>query len=301
MAIAETASATTIQEFTTDGVFTRKELAYGFNSEYGPADAAYNPHTGTLWVMGVRTDHENCIYEIDPQTGPTGRKICPGFSTTQRGLAYDPTTDTYFAGSWTDQSIHRFTSDGRLLSSKYVGLNISGLAYNASSHHLFVATNAGTTRFFVLNVADDYAPLGEFQVSGFSSYGGAGLEMDCTGSLWAVDQMGKQVYKLASGEITTMCSPSDLDWVSETIATGSVGPGQNKLVDVIFDGNVDPGIYKGQLQFLNDTPYPVANMPLKLTVQIPSGSGKVTGTVSTPGQCDVNPAVLANKPVTITS
>ena len=42
-------------------------------------------------------------------------------------------------------------------------------------------------------------------------------------------------------------------------------------------------------------------MPLKLTVQIPSGSGKVTGTVSTPGQCDINPAVLANKPVTIKS
>ena len=254
MAIAGLRPLPLSQEFTTDGVFTRKELTYGFNSEYGPADAAYNPHTGTLWVMGVRTDHENCIYEIDPQTGCPGRKVCPGFSTTQRGLAYDPTTDTYFAGSWTDQSIHRFTSDGRLLNSKYVGLNISGLAYNASSHHLFVATNAGTTRFFVLNVADDYALLGEFQVSGFSSYGGAGLEMDCTGSLWAVDQMGKQVYKLASGEITTMCSPSDLDWVSETIATGSVGPGQNKLIDVIFDGNVDPGIYEGQLQFLNDTP-----------------------------------------------
>ena len=296
-----TPSGTTIQEFNTDGIFTRKEWAYSFPSEYGPADAAYNPHTGTLWVMGVRADHENCIYEIDPQSGPTGRKLCPGFSTTQRGLAYDPTTDTYFAGSWTDQSIHRFTSDGRLLSSKYVGLNISGLAYNATSQHLFVATNASATRFYVLDVANNYAPLGEFQVSGFSSYGGAGLEMDCAGNLWAIDQQGKQVYKLASGEVTTMCSPSDLTWVSETIATGSVGPGQHKVIQVIFDGRVDPGIYNGQLQFLNSTPYAVPNMPLKLTVQVSPGSGKVTGTVSTPGTCDINPAVLANKAVTIKS
>ena len=131
--------------------------------------------------MNVNTGVANCIYEIAPDQGYTGASICPGggtgFDNSQRGLAYDPDTDTWFAGSWNDLMIHRFDNTGTILSSVNVGLPISGLAYNPDSQHLFVMTSGSVTRVYVLDVANNYAVLGQFAVSqGFDSLcrGGSG-------------------------------------------------------------------------------------------------------------------------------
>ena len=51
-----------------------------------------------LWRVNVGGD--NCIYELDPQARvATGNRICPAFGTSERGLAYDVVTDTFYAGS----------------------------------------------------------------------------------------------------------------------------------------------------------------------------------------------------------
>ncbi len=83
----------------------------------------YNPFTNTLWQVNVGGD--NCIYELDPTTKTsTGNKICPAFGTSQRGLAFDPLTNTYYSGSWNDSIINHFAPDGTMLDSLSVGLSI---------------------------------------------------------------------------------------------------------------------------------------------------------------------------------
>ncbi|MBI5565986.1 MAG: carboxypeptidase regulatory-like domain-containing protein, partial [Chloroflexi bacterium] len=166
-----------IYEVTPAGVATGRSYPYSWNPANGPADGAYNWKTGMLWVMNTNTGVANCIYEIDPANGPTGNKICPtgatGFATSQRGVAYDPSTDTYFAGGWTDSMVYQFKPDGTLLNSKNVGLAVAGLAYNPTTKHLFVVDSATASKFYVLDTTNNYALLGSFTATGLT--GGQGL------------------------------------------------------------------------------------------------------------------------------
>jgi extracellular elastinolytic metalloproteinase len=268
----------TIYEYTTAGAPTGRSHPFSWNPPYGPADAAFNQNTGMLWVMNV-DDVNNCIYEIDPATGFTGNTICPGggtgFSISQRGLAYDPTTDTYFAGSWNDSMIHHFAPDGTMLDEVNVGLAIAGLAYNPDTEHLFAIVNASPNPVYVLDAANNYALVGQFNISsGFGDYSGAGLEMDCDGNLWAVDQNTETVYQLESGESTTMCSV-DVAWLSEDPVSGTVASLDSRPITIHFDASVPevtgPGEYHAELKIVHDTPYDVANVPV--TMIVTSGSG----------------------------
>ena len=150
-----------IFEFEPDGEPTGRSYTHPMAHVSGPADLAFNLNTGNLWIMNVNTGYDNCIYEIDPNQGYTGEKICPGgasgFAISQRGLAYDPFSDTFFAGGWNDLMIYHFDRDGNILSSVNSGLAISGLAYNPETKHLFALTSESDTRVFVLDAAQEYA------------------------------------------------------------------------------------------------------------------------------------------------
>ncbi|MBP7688632.1 MAG: carboxypeptidase regulatory-like domain-containing protein, partial [Thermoflexales bacterium] len=292
-----------IFEFTPTGTPSGRSQSYTWAPTNGPADAAYNKNTGTLWVMNINTGVSNCIFEVDPATGPTGNKICPtgatGFATSQRGLAYDPSTDTYFAGSWNDSMVYQFKSDGTLLNSKNVGLAVAGLAYNPTTQHLFVVDSATASKFYVLDAANNYAALGSFSATGFT--GGAGLEIDCNGNLWASDQGTGKIFQIESGETADFCA-SDVPWLSTAPVSGTLASAAVQPVAVTLDGSlVQPGVYNAQLKVQNDTPYSVPNVPVKLTVTAPASWGKLTGNVSTQGYCDASPAVLAGVTVTVQS
>jgi hypothetical protein len=282
-----------IVEHQPDGTPTGRSHSFSWNPTNGPADAAYNWNTGKLWVVNVASP-DNCIYEIDPATGATGNTICPGggsgFSVSQRGLAYNPSDDTWYAGSWNDSMIHHFDSTGLMLDEVNVGLSISGLAYNADTQHLFVMVNGSPNSVYVLDAANNYALLGSFSVSaGFADYGGAGLEFDCDGNLWAVDQNTNTVYQFESGETTSMCS-SDVPWLSESPITGTVPAMGNQSIGVTFDAGVpqitQPGHYYAQLKIKHNTPYSVANVPVTLTVSLPQNWGTLNGTVTGLAYCD---------------
>ena len=104
------------------------------------ADGAYNPRTGMLWRVNVGGD--NCIYELDPAARvATGNRICPSFGTSERGLAYDVASDTYYAGSWNDGVIQHFDAGGTILDSVYVAVPISGLAFNSANGRLYALAN----------------------------------------------------------------------------------------------------------------------------------------------------------------
>ncbi|MGH9365092.1 MAG: S-layer homology domain-containing protein, partial [Thermoanaerobaculia bacterium] len=241
-------------------------------------DGTFNARTGKLWWVNVGGD--NCLYEDDPiSKAPTGNKICgsPWTNTSQRGLAYDVQTDTYFVGGWNEGVIYHIDGSGTVLDSAFVGLSISGLAFNSVSGHLFVMTNdAGPTNVYVLDATNNYALLSSFAIPGFAAYGGAGFEAACNGHLWLVDQQTQTIYEVDSGELGAWCA-LDIPWLSENPTGGLVTAGNTNFpVTATFDGTATaPGLYQAQLQFTTNTPYAVPALGVDLTVRfldVPDGS-----------------------------
>ncbi len=199
--------------------------------------------------------------------------------------------------------IHRFDNNGTILSSVTVGLPISGLAYNPDSRHLFVMTSGSTTRVYVLDVANDYAVLGQFSISqGFGAYGGAGLEFDCDGNLWAMDLNTNTVYQFSSGEVASICH-RDVPWISTQPVSGTLGTAADQPVQVRFDAGVQevdqPGAYSMQLKIKENSPYNLPNLPVTMTVSAPATWGKLEGVVRGLGYCNADPGSLANANVFI--
>jgi hypothetical protein len=258
---------------------------------YYVADMTYNPFTNRLWQVHVSGD--NCIYELDPVLKvSTGNKICPLFGNSERGLAFDPVTDTYYAGSWTDKIINHFAPDGTILDTKATGLDISGLAINPVTGHLFVMTNINNVTdplkfdVYVLDTKSSYANLGGFNLTSggakaFANYAQAGLEMDCDGNLWAVDQLAKKVYVAPSGE-TGACGWKAA-WLSATPSSGTVtAGGTTSLVAGVNATAVSEGVHNGYLRVENSTPYGSVIVPVTLTVKSKltvTRSGTGSGTV----------------------
>lgn len=296
-----------VVEFTPDGAPTGREQTYSWPvGSNGPADMAFNPKTRTMWVLGVGASvGANCLFEIDPDDGYTGQSICPdgtGFDVSQRGVAYDPSTDTYFIGGWNEGLIYRINAGGSVLSSVDVGLPIAGLAYNPDTQHLFVMINDLNTAVYVLDAANNYDAVGQFGIQGFSQYGGAGLEMDCDGKLWAVDQVADRVYEFESGEAATTACQSDVPWLSLSPANGTLAANANQAINVVFDAGAvaQPGQYHAQLKIKENTPYGAANIPVSMTVTVPPNWGQISGSVYDLRYCDMSPALLAGAQVLLT-
>jgi hypothetical protein len=226
----------TMNKYGVDGTPGGVSYPYTWNPQNGPADATYNWNTGMLWVMDVAQG--DCIHEVDPASGVTGNTICPAFAISQRGLAYDPATDTYLAGSWNDLTVYRFDTSGAILEQVNVGLSISGLAYNPDTMHLFVMVNASPNPVYVLDAADNYNVIGQFNVSqGFADFGGAGLEFDCEGNLWAIDQNTYTAYLFESGETASLCVTGP-EWAYAVPESGTVPPQSTSTFAVVFDSTL---------------------------------------------------------------
>jgi hypothetical protein len=223
------------------------------------ADLTYNPRTRTLWQVNAGGD--NCLHELDPSTKTvTGNTVCADFGTSLRGVAYNAASDTYFVGSWNGQFVAEVASDGTILREKTVGLDVSGLAYNGSSGHLFVQVNSFAQVVWVLDANDDFNVVSAFileDASGGNAYAefdGAGLELDCQGRLWSVNQTTGKVHANNSGETHTCVT--DIPWLAASPTTGSIGAGANAPITVTLGETVPhPGCFEAQLVVLNDTPY----------------------------------------------
>jgi hypothetical protein len=277
--------------FTTGGVMTGDtiDIAPWAFSTYG-ADMTYNPFTKKLWQVNWGGD--NCIYELDPAAKTsTGNKICPPFGNPQHGLAFDPVTNTYYSGSWYDRIINHFAPDGTLLDSKSTGLNISGLAINPVTGHLFVLTNVPSgyplyLDVYVLDTRNSYSSLGGFDlksggVEAFVNGGQGGLEMDCSGNLWAVDYIAKKVYVASSGE-TGACGWK-ANWLSVNPSSGNLAAGGHVSLTAGVNGAAVPeGTHNGYFRIENSSPYGSVIVPVTLTVKSKltvTRSGTGSGTV----------------------
>lgn len=161
-----------------------------------------------------------------------------------------------------------------MLSSFNVGLAIAGLAYNPHTEHLFVMVNADPNPIYILDTADDYNLVGQFNISqDFGAHSGSGLEFDCDGNLWAVDQQTGLVYKIESGEsVADMCA-IDVPWLDEDPTSGTVNSLAATQIVVSFDTGLpevdQPGEYYARIKVDDDTPYGPLYVPVSMTVDVP--------------------------------
>jgi hypothetical protein len=188
-----------------------------------------------------------------------------------RGLAYDAAADTYFAGTWNGNFVVEFDSDGAILRSKVVDLPISGLAFNPKTGHLFAQVSATNTYIYVLDTKADFKIVGAFLlkdsggIPAYPSGGGAGLEMDCAGTLWSVNQSSGIVFANQSGETDTCVG--EIPWLSENPTSGTVPAGSSLNSALTFTATgLAPGCREAQLDLLNGTPYGPSIVPVGLTV-----------------------------------
>ncbi|HBX70710.1 MAG TPA: hypothetical protein DEH25_15345, partial [Chloroflexi bacterium] len=246
-----------LRQFQLDGSPTGKSIDISSASGLFSADLTFDPFNNRLWQVDV--GGSDCIYALSPATlQVTGERICPMIGASQRGLAYDLTTDTFYLGSWNDGSIHHIDRQGNLLDSKNVNVNISGLAFNPMTHHIFALSNASKGfDVYVLDVDNDYTVLGGFDIPGLGDYAQAGMDIDCAGNLWIVDQDSGLIIQAASGE-TGICSWNETSssWLSASPLTGSVPAGESQEITFTFDSSGKiPGSYQSQVRVDTDTPY----------------------------------------------
>jgi hypothetical protein len=219
---------------------------------------------------------DDCVYELDPAAkAATGRRICPAFGTSQRGLAYDVVADTWYSGSWNDGVIHRFDGSGTDLGSFYVGVAISGLAFDPTNGRLYALTNHDALLGYDVYVFDTHAGMaavGAFNVTSggvpvLTANGGAGMDFACDGHLWLVDANAATIYEVETDE-SDVCAFQDVPWLSEDPTEGTVGAGATLPVTCTFDSTgLAAGTRFGQLLVPTDTPYAVAAVPVDLTVR----------------------------------
>jgi hypothetical protein len=191
--------------FLTNGTNTGDTISQPWVSVFA-ADLTYNTRTGMLWQVNVGGD--NCLYEMDPVAKTsTGNKICADFGTSMRGLAYNAVDDTYFVGTWNNGGfIMEIDKNGNILRNNNIGLAISGLAYNGSTGHVFAQVNDASQLVYVLDARANFAIRGAFSLSdqagnpAYAAFEGAGMEMDCQGVLWSVNQVTQKVFANTSGE-----------------------------------------------------------------------------------------------------
>ncbi|WP_423224158.1 carboxypeptidase regulatory-like domain-containing protein [Candidatus Amarolinea aalborgensis] len=228
-------------------------------------DMAYNSLSDRLWQVNVGGD--NCLHELDPAAKiSTGRRICPQLATSQRGLAYDPIADLYYVGGWNDLSIHLVSPNGRVMRSIVTELATSGLAYNPVTGHLFVLTNANAgLDVYVLDTTANFAVIGGFNLAGMTDFSQAGMDMDCSGHLWAVNQVTQRVLEIESGE-SDACSWMQIPWLTTSVLSGTIEAASSQAVVLTFDTNLAPGVYRAQLRVRHSAPYDAISIPIRLNI-----------------------------------
>jgi hypothetical protein len=246
-------------EFTFTGTKTGDTILVQFGGSW-PGDMAFDPLNNKMWQVNVGGD--NCIYEWDVATlTKTGNKICWGATISERGLAYDMVSDTFFVGGWNTDAVTRFNRAGQVLQTKALaGSAISGLAVNPATGHVFVMQNSPTDAVLVLDANDNLNQIGTFTIAGFGNYAGAGLEFDCNGHLWATNQLDKKLYEIDSGETGTCPFLGNLPWFELDPLEGTVAGNSSFPIDATFiaDGATHYGLWQANVSVIHNTPYAVS-------------------------------------------
>lgn len=229
------------------------------------ADVAYDPGRDELWV--VRVGGAGCIESVSPASGrPTGRRICPSTGQSQRGLAFDPVSESFYSGSWTDGILYHFDRAGTLLDSQDIGIAISGLSFHAGDRTLIVLANRGAgTDLYRLDPTPPFRLLGG-STTALEPWTQGGLALDCDGGLWAVGQQGRSMR--LSGLPAGGCAPATADWLHVGPAGGTLEAGNQRPLTVTIDAARLPGgPHQAHLRVAGSTPYDDLRLPVTVHVE----------------------------------
>ncbi|MGE5574422.1 MAG: PKD domain-containing protein [Bacteroidota bacterium] len=160
-----------------------------------PADMAYDPNHNLVWQVNVGGD--NGLYGLDPETGDVVATLrgSPWTGTSQRGVAYDADTDTFYIGGWNEDIIYHVKGldwdvPGQVIEGwTLTGAGISGLAWHPDGI-LWVSTNSPGDYIYGLDL-EALEIVYQFPGPAGGDYLGAGLELHSDGNLWAVTQDNK--------------------------------------------------------------------------------------------------------------
>ncbi len=233
------------------------------------ADMAWDKNHGLLWQVNAGGD--NGIYGLDPADG-TVRKVITGSpwtNTSQRGLAYDPATDSFYIGGWNEGIVYHVAGLDSLSPGETLGQcatddpNISGLAWNGSFGRLWVATNSDSDTIYQVDPST-CATVDAIAHPEGGGFNGAGLDMDAAGNLWAVGQASGTAYLIDSG----LPNYSNAAWLTVTPTGGSVAPDGSTALDVAVDPtDLAPGTYRAIVVIqTNDPDHAVTQIPVTLVV-----------------------------------
>lgn len=225
-------------------------LGPAFDCPFGGSwcgDMAYD--AGRDWMCTVNVGGDNGIYCWDPADGSVTGSITGAFAWTaisQRGLAYRPDDDSFYIGGWNDDILYHVAgfshaAPGTVLDQCSFTAGISGLAWNPAYGVVWVATNSTTDTIYQLSPSCTVLSTLAHPNPGFD---GGGLEMDYAGNLWMIDQDPKMAYLIDSG----LPSFSDVSWLSENPASGTVAVGGSVEIQVTADTTgLAAGVYEAML------------------------------------------------------
>jgi subtilisin family serine protease len=232
------------------------------------ADLAWDQGRGLLWHVNVGGD--NAIYGIDPSDGSVVDVVeGPGWTdVSQRGLAYDAETDTFYIGGWTDGVMYHVAGPSWPTPGETLGScdpddpNISGLAYNPTFDLVWEATNSDFDDIWLIDPETCETQGGVPHPD--PGFNGAGLELDALGNLWTVSQGSGTAYLIDSGLPTF----SDVPWLSVSPSDGVVEPGDEATIDVVVDATgLAPGVHRAMVGIISDDPDAgVMTVPVRLLV-----------------------------------
>jgi uncharacterized repeat protein (TIGR01451 family) len=186
-----------------------------------PADFAWNSNTNTLWQVNVGGD--NCIYKLNPADGTVQGIICDpdGIwgNVSQRGLAYDPGTDTFYIGGWNDGVVYHiqgptWANPGKIIDffipPDPAARAISGLAF-APDGTLWIDTNWCPDMLYQIDLST-HKVIQCFAHPEYvtTCYTAGGLACDSIGNLWMVSQYTNTIYYVDTSGAPSY--PDAFDW-----------------------------------------------------------------------------------------
>ena len=256
------------EKYTVDGVFQR-QLPATYGEWQG--DMAFVPGKDAMCQTTVGSD--NAVRCWNRDNGAVVATLSgPWANYPQPAIAYRADDDSfYIGGSWEGIIYHvaglSAENPGAILSqcaSPHYG--IAGLAWSPRGI-LWQTSNGDPEPIYGLN-PDTCAVVQTVPDPDPLAYTGAGVELDEAGNLWIVSQNpwgGPSTARLVETPVPTY---SDVPWLSEAPASGTLPAAQEQQVTVTVDTTgLAPGVYGATVLVNSDSPRrPVIAVPVKLVV-----------------------------------
>ncbi|WP_116949359.1 S8 family serine peptidase [Jiangella endophytica] len=253
-------------------------------------DLALDASTGAMCQVNVGGD--NAIHCFDTADGSEQYVISgsPWNGISQRGLAYNPVDDVFYIGGWNEGVIYTVAGQSHddpgatLAQCETEDASIAGLAYNPTADVLWMVNSSLTTFIYQIDPSN-CATISTIEFPEQGSGPGAGLEMNTTGELWATSQLTNTAYLIDTG----VPNASDVPWLSEDPASGTLAPGESVTVTVTADStDLEPNLYEATLTIAtNAGRVPNHQLPVSLLVPAYQVGVNAGGAAYTDGELDV--------------